>query len=312
MTGMVDISAIIPVERDCGELETLHLAYKTALEDYGKTYEIVYVLDGNLPGSLEKLKVMQVKDQTIRIVQLAKKFGEDAALSTGFMYSTGDTILTLPAYYQIQASEIGKILRELQDQDMVVARRWPRRGSRLQSLRRRTFHKLLRAITNVELSDIGCRVRAFKRQVCQEIPIYGDQFRLMPVVAIRQGFQVKELDVAQSTNQQSGYVFPLRSYFHRLLGLFTIFFLVRFTKKPLRFFGMIGMFLLITGGSLLMYIIIERLFFGVALTERPALLLSSLVVVLGVQLFALGLIGELIIYTHAKDIKEYRVKQVIN
>lgn len=312
MTGAVNISAIIPVEQNHRELETLHLAYKEALESYGKTYEMVYVLDGDLPGPLEKLKAMQVKDQTTRIIQLAKKFGEDAALTAGFECSTGGVILTLPAYFQIEASEIGKILRELQGCDMVVARRWPRRGSRLQSLRRRIFHKLLGAITNVELSDLGCRVRAFKRQVCQEIPIYGDQHRFLPVVAIRQGFQVKELDVAQSTDKQSGYVFPLRSYLHRLLSLFTIFFLVRFTKKPLRFFGMIGMLLLIIGGSILAYTIVERLFFGVALTERPALLLSSLVVVLGVQVFALGLIGELIIYTHAKDIKEYRVKQIIN
>jgi glycosyltransferase involved in cell wall biosynthesis len=312
MTGAIDISVIIPVERDHRELEALHLAYKGALDDYGQTYEMVYVLDGNLPESSKQLKTIQAKDKAIRIVQLAKRFGEAAALTAGFEYSTGGTILTLPAYFQIEATEIGKILQELQGHDMVVARRWPRRGSVYQRLRRRVFHWLLGTTTNVELSDLGCRVRAFKRVVCEEIPIYGDQHRLMPVVVIRRGFQVKELNVAQSTYERASYVYPPRSYLHRLLGLFTVFFLVRFTKKPLRFFGLVGMLLLIIGGSVLLYIIIERLFFGVALADRPALLLSSLVVVLGVQIFALGLIGELIIFTHAKEIKEYRVKQVIN
>ena len=132
------------------------------------------------------------------------------------------------------------------------------------------------------------------------------------MLANRQGFRVKELDVAQSPKDQFHGTYRQREYLHRILDIFTIFFLVRFTKKPLRFFGMIGTVTFAVGGLITAYVVIERLFFSVPLAERPALLLSSLLVVLGVQIFALGLIGELIIFTHAKELKEYTIDEIIN
>ena len=220
--------------------------------------------------------------------------------------------MTLPAYYQVEASEIPKILDGLGGHDMVIGRRWPRAGSRFEKLRRHIFHWLLKSFTDASFRDLGCGVRAFKRQVMVEIPVYGDQHRFLPVLASRQGFRVKELDVKQSPKDYFRGSYRPREYLHRILDIITVFFLVRFTKKPLRFFGMIGTATFAVGGIATLYLVIERLFFGKALTERPALLLSSLLVVLGVQIFALGLIGELIIFTHAKDIKEYTIDEIIN
>ena len=118
--------------------------------------------------------------------------------------------------------------------------------------------------------------------------------------------------MAQSTKDRKVGGYGLRTYLRRLLDLLTVVFLVRFTKKPLRFFGMIGGTTLLVGGVVLAYLLIERLLFGVALADRPALLLSSLLVVLGLQILALGLLGELIIFTHAQDIKEYKVETIVN
>ena len=155
-------------------------------------------------------------------------------------------------------------------------------------------------------------MRAFKREIAQEVTIYGDQHRFLPVLASRRGFKVRELKVGQSPKDQFRGVYRPREYVHRLLDIFTVFFLVRFTKKPLRFFGMIGSVTLAIGVVFVLYLVIERLFMDVPLAERPALLLSSLLVVLGVQILALGLIGELIIFTHARELKEYTVDEIIN
>jgi hypothetical protein len=144
------------------------------------------------------------------------------------------------------------------------------------------------------------------------MPLYGDQHRFAPLLADRLGFRIKEVDVRQSSKEKSWRVYPFGVYPRRLLDLLTVFFLVKFTKKPLRFFGLIGAGTFVIGGLIMLYLVIERLFFGSALADRPALLLSSLLVVLGVQIFALGLIGELIIFTHAKHIKEYTIDEVIN
>jgi hypothetical protein len=150
-----------------------------------------------------------------------------------------------------------------------------------------------------------------KRRVLEEISLYGDQHRFLPVLANRQGFRILEVEVAQSPLDRYDRGYPARDYAHRVLDIFTVFFLVRFTKKPLRFFGMIGASTFVIGALLVAYLAIERLVFQHALADRPALLLSSLLVVLGMQLFALGLLGELIIFTHARDIKDYQIDEVV-
>jgi hypothetical protein len=196
---------------------------------------------------------------------------------------------------------------------MVVAARWPRAtASRFEAFRRRLFHWLVSSVTGENFTDLGCGARAFKRSVADEIPIYGDQHRFIPLLALRRGFRVAEVQVRQSERDRYDKGYGPRTYLRRLLDIFTVVFLVRFTKKPLRFFGMIGSVMFLLGAIFLVYVVGERLFFNVALSDRPALLLSSLLVVLGLQIFALGLLGELIIFTHARDLKEYTIERIVN
>jgi hypothetical protein len=177
-------------------------------------------------------------------------------------------------------------------------------------MRRDAFHRLI-ASGGQRFNDLGCGARAMKRRVLEEISLYGDQHRFLPVLANRQGFRVVEIDLAQSPLDRYDGGYRVRDYAHRVLDIFTVFFLVRFTKKPLRFFGMVGASTFLIGALLVTYLAIDRLVFLHPLADRPALLLSSLLVVLGMQLFALGLLGELIIFTHARDIKDYQIDEVV-
>ncbi len=308
---IIDVSVIIPVSERFDDVPELYQAYKSGIEASGFSYEFVYVLDGEFPDVLAELQSLQEKGEQITIIKLAKWFGEATALTAGFENSTGEVILALPAYYQIEATEIPSVLKALQDNDMVVARRWPRIDSSINQVQSRAFHWAL-TFTGCSFRDLGCGVRAFKRQVIEEVTVYGDQHRFLPVLADRRGFSIRELDVAQSAQDSHRRIYRPGVYLRRLLDILTVFFLVKFTKKPLRFFGLIGSATLTIGGITLLVLVIERLFFGVDLADRPAMLLSSLLVVLGVQIFALGLIGELIIFTHAKDMKEYTIDEIVN
>ena len=136
--------------------------------------------------------------------------------------------------------------------------------------------------------------------------------RLMPILASRWGYQVSEIDLAQSKHDPYRRVYAPGVYMRRLLDLLTIFFLIKFTQKPLRFFGLIGSGTALLGGVIISVLVIQRQFFSMPLGDRPALLLAALLVVLGVQLLALGLIGELMIYIHARELKEYTVKEIVN
>ena len=313
MTNEIEISAVVPVGSRFDESDSLAREYLDALKETDKTFELVYVLDGEHAEFGKQLTALAAEEDKLRIIQLAKSFGEATALSAGFEYTTGAIVLTLPAYYQIRPEEIKKLIAELDNCDLVVGARWPRAtSSKFETVRRKFFHWLVRSVSGNSFNDLGCGARALKRSVVEEVPIYGDQHRFIPLLALRRGFRVHELTVTQSEKDRFEGGYGPRIYLRRLLDIFSVVFLVRFTKKPLRFFGMIGSVTLAVGAVVLLYIVIERLFFGVALADRPALLLSSLLVVLGVQIFALGLLGELIIFTHAQDIKEYTVEKIVN
>lgn len=307
----MQVSVIVPVGLRYSDLTALHAQYRQALESTGLTYEFIYVLDGSIPPAAAQLDQLLASGERITVVYLTRLFGESTALMAGFEQASGAIVVTLPAYNQIDAAEIGKLIASLESADVVVSRRWPRAGGPLERLRRGAFHGLVSWMTGLKLHDLGCSARAMKRQVLEETSLYGDQHRLLPALADRQGFRVLEIDVKQSPQDRFTGGYPTREYAHRLLDLFAVFFLVRFTKKPLRFFGMLGATTLAIGTALIMYLVIDRMFFSEPLAGRPALLLSSLLVVLGLQLFALGLLGELIIFTHAGGMKDYQVDRII-
>lgn len=307
----VDISVIVPVGERQAEAATLYSEYRAGLAATGQSYEFIFVLDGPRPSFADSLRQLIAQGERITVVSLTREFGEATALMAGFEQASGQTILTLPAYHQIEAGEIGKLVEASESQDVAIGWRWPRAGGPLERARRALFHGLLRAVTRLEYHDLGCGARAMNRRVLEEIQLYGDQHRFLAVLADRQGFKVTEVAVRQSPKDRYAGRYRVREYARSMLDIFSVFFLVRFTKKPLRFFGMVGVTTFVIGGVLVTWMVIERLFFGHPLANRPALLLSSLLVVLGLQLFALGLLGELIIFTHAKHLRDYQIDSVV-
>ena len=310
--GNVEISAIIPVGgRHAADLLALYAEYKAALDALRTTYEVIVVLDGPRPELAADVQRLLASGDNVSVIGLTRRFGEATALVAGFQRARGRTIVTLPSYHQIRGSEIGKLVRALGVVDLAIGRRWPRTGSRFEAMRRNLFHRMLASVTGQRLHDLGCGARAMKRRVLEEITLYGDQHRFLPVLASRNGFKVMEIELQQSPLDRFTGGYPVREYLRRALDICTVFFLVRFTKKPLRFFGMVGVSTFLVGAVLVAALAIDRLVFGHPLADRPALLLSSLLVVLGMQLFALGLLGELIIFTHARDIKDYQIEEVV-
>jgi glycosyltransferase involved in cell wall biosynthesis len=310
--GSVDISVIIPVgTRHAADILALYTEYKEGLESLRVPYEVIVVLDGPKPELAAHVQRLLSSGERVSVISLTKKFGEATALVAGFQRASGDIILTLPAYHQVRGGEIRKLVRALGVADLIIGRRWPRAGSRFENYRRDLFHRLLAAITGQRFHDLGCSARAMKRRVLEEINLYGDQHRFLPVLASRIGFRVLEIELHQSPLDRFEGGYSTREYIRRALDICTVFFLVRFTKKPLRFFGMVGVGMFVIGALLVAWLAIDKLVFHQPLGDRPALLLSSLLVVLGMQLFALGLLGELIIFTHARDIKDYQIEEVV-
>jgi len=313
MTNKTDVSAIVPISRRTQDISKLAADYVSALNATVRHFEILFVIDGDKPAIFDALAALAADDKRIRIIKFAKAFGEATAISAGFRLANGRIILTLPGYYQVEPASISNLIDALDDCDMAVAHRSPRyRKSAFEVQRRRLFHWLIKVSSGESFSDLGCSARAFRREILQEIPLYGEQHSFLPVLASKQGFRVKEVPIPQSALDRFEGRYGLRSYLHRLLDIFSVVFLVRFTKKPIRFFGMIGSITFVFGGLVVLTVVVQRLIFGMPLANRPALLVGSLLTVLGLQIFALGLIGELIIFTHAREIKEYTIEKIVN
>lgn len=310
-TKLSVVIAIRDPER-AAPIQELHKDYKRQLERIGLPHEFVYVVEGDHPGVVTELSQLKESGEEIKILVFAQWYGDATVLSAGFEHATGDVLLTLPAYHQIDPEAIPSLVPALEDSDMVVVRRWPRVDGALTRVQIRGFHAILRVLLGFDFHDLGCSVRIFKRKILNTVHIYGDQHRFLPVLASHYGFKVKEVEVAQTKHDTFQRHTSIGVYVNRLLDLLSIFFLAKFTKKPLRFFGFSGLLIFGSGFLLMFYLAVQRLFMGVPLADKPVLLLGILLIVLGTLLFAIGLIGEMIIFTHAKDLKEYTIDKVIN
>jgi glycosyltransferase involved in cell wall biosynthesis len=306
------VSVIIPVGGRQTPLGELFREYKSGLDTLDSPYELIFVMDGPQLAYESALIQLAEDGEPVTVVSLSRHFGEATALMIGFEHAAGGIIVSLPAYLQIEGGEIAKLISALSSADLAVGFREPRGGGWFETLRRHAFHAILKFVTRLQFRDLGCNARAFKRKILDEIRLYGDQDRFLPILAERQGFRVAEIAVRQARDNLRHGGYPPRSYMRGFLDIFTVFFLVRFTKRPLRFFGMVGVTTLAIGLLELLYLVFDRVVFSSPLADRPALLLASLFIVLGVQIFALGLLGELIIFTHAGGSKDYQVDRVIH
>jgi glycosyltransferase involved in cell wall biosynthesis len=305
------LSVIVPVGERWDPIRDLHAAYTKALEGLVGQYEFIYVLDGPQPQVESELRQLVDAGHALKIIKLARRFGESTALCVGFDNSRGELLLTLPAYLQIDPQKIPELFERLGNADMCVARRWPRWDGWLKRSQSYLFHLPLRWLAKADFRDLGCGVRLLRRRVIEEVRIYGDQHRFIPVLATRHGFKVEEVSVSQATPDARQKLHGPPAYVSRLLDIFSVFFLVKFTKRPLRFFGGIGSALFVMGLLVLLVLTGEKLFLGETLGDRPLLLLGSLLTVLGIQVVAIGLIGEIIIFTHARDVKDYVIEEIV-
>lgn len=307
-----EVLAIVPVGARRDQAGAVYWDYKRALESSGFSYALTFVLDGPAPEFASELKELLSAGEDFSVISLTRRFGEATAIMAALDTCDSQVVLILPAHSQIDSTEIPRLLSSLGENDGVVCRRWPRAGGLFESLRRRVFHWLLRIVTGCRFRDLGCGARAFYRQVLIDLDLYGEQQIFVALLAENRGYRIEEVDIRQSPQDFFRGIYTPRDYLRSLLDIFTIFFLLRFTKKPLRFFGMVGFIIGLIGCLLVAWLVIERLFLGVSLGERPALIVACLMVVVGLQLIALGLLGELIIFTHADQMKDYQIARIIS
>jgi glycosyltransferase involved in cell wall biosynthesis len=308
-----EVSVVIPVVERHGDLRNLFSEYAREIELLGRRAEFIFVIDHRQHSVVPELQeIQQATDQEVILIRLGGMFGESAALTVGMEQARGEIIVTVAPYFQVEPEGVRRAIRVIDDgADLVVGCRSPRIDSWFNRCQTRIFHWIVNLVASTKFRDISSGFRVVRRRVARELPVYGGIHRFYPVLALRRGFDVQELDLPQRKEDAATRYYGVAVYLKRLLDVLTVFFLVKFTHRPMRFFGVLSLLLAVPGLAITIYLGIYRLLGLGPIAQRPLLLLGVLLMVLGIQLLSIGLIGEIIVFTHARKLREYRIAEVI-
>ena len=221
----VYLSVVIPVSSEIGDLKEIYRRFSEQMEKNGHRYEFIFVANGVNRMTFEILEELREEHSDVRIIQFNRVFGEAISLSAGFEHARGDVIVTLASFMQTHPEDLAGLLREIETgADMVIGWRHPRVDPLLNRWQSGVFNWITRRLTKFPLHDLNCSLRVMRRKVVSAIPIYGDQFRFLPILAHRQGFRVKELQVRHVEEKGTTGFYGLGSYVRRLMDILTLFF----------------------------------------------------------------------------------------
>lgn len=309
------LSVVIPVFNEVENLEPLYKELAVEIPKLRLSYEILFIDDGSKDGSFEVLKKIQKRDPNIKVIRFRKNFGQTAALSAGFDYARGEVIITLDADLQNEPADFGLLLAKLDEGYDIVAGWRRRRFDRLLTRRLPSIlaNRLISRITGVRLHDYGCTLKAFRHEVVKSIKLYGELHRFIPAIASNIGVTIAEVSVNHRPRIHGKSKYTIFRAVRVILDILTVKFLLSYSTKPLQIFGLFG---LVSGGlgSLLLLILgYQRLILKIGMANRPLLLLSILLTILGIQFITLGLLAEIMVraYHEAAGKTTYFVREVL-
>ncbi|HHS14097.1 MAG TPA: glycosyltransferase [bacterium] len=277
----------------------------------GFAWEAVLVDDGSRDDTFEQLKRAAQARPFMRVIRMRAMFGEAASLEAGLRHSSGETIIFISGRVRVNLDRLPDFINALKHDDMVCGWRKPRRDSWLNRAVSWMFNRMACRLSRIRLHDINSGLLVTTRSVLNHVSFYGDLVNFIPVLASQQGYRVSELPVEQLPGPFRTSRYP-KEYLQRLLDMITVFFLSRYSKKPIHFLGFVGTLFVISGLGIEVYLFIYRILRIGGIAGRPLLVLGALLLVIGIQMISIGLLGEMLIFTHAGDIEEYNVEAVIN
>jgi len=287
------ISVVIPFFNEEKSLEELYQRLIASLEN--SELQIIFVDDGSTDRSLKIAEKVAEKDDRVKLVTFRRNKGKSAALMAGFKKAQGELIITMDADLQDQPEEISKLMAKLNEgYDLVSGWKKKRNDPKISVYFSRVFNWIIRRTTGVIIHDINCGFKIYRREVVESLNLYGDFYRFIPILAAQEGYRVGEIEVLHSARKYGQSKYGFSKFFKGFFDLTTVLFLINFKTKPFRLFGTAGISLFGLGVVICLYLTAVW-FSGEPIGRRPLLVLGILLVIVGIQLFSLGLIAELLV-----------------
>jgi len=295
----MEITVIVPLLDEEGSLEELHRQLSEALAD--RHYEILFIDDGSRDKSSEILQKIIENDPMAGVITFHKNRGKSAALAAGFKRSRGDIIVTIDADLQDDPKEIPNLIRKIEEGcDLVSGWKMDRKDPFTKTIPSKLFNWITAKMSGIPLHDFNCGLKAYRREVIENIQVYGQLHRFLPVLANMEGFSIGEIKVKHHPRKFGKTKFGATRFLYGFLDFLTILYTTRYTKRPLHLFGLLGIMSLFAGTLINIYLSIGW-FMGTPIGNRPLFFLGILLTILGGQFFSIGLLGEMITRATASE-----------
>jgi glycosyltransferase involved in cell wall biosynthesis len=310
----LDVTVLVPVYDEAGTVEELAERVARVLSGLGRSFEVLFVDDGSRDGTAERIRAARERDPRVRLVRLRRNFGKAAALTAGFDRARGRLVVTMDGDLQDDPDEIPRLLDTLETGgfDLVSGWKQGRRDPLSKTLPSKLFNWVTRRLAQVDLHDFNCGFKAYRREVLEQVPIYGELHRYIPVLASRRGFRVGELAVRHHARRSGVSKYGWDRFYKGLLDLVTVLFITKYTRRPLHLFGLIGMLSFAAGFVIDAWLAWLWAFRGEALSNRPLLFLGVLLMLAGLQVLTTGLLAEMMTHRTFERSDSYSVREVLD
>ena len=311
------VSVIIPVYNESEIITELVTTLFRTLQDQSYSWEILFIDDGSSDGSFQQLKsIAEENPEHIIVIALRRNFGQTAAIAAGIDHANGDVLVLMDADMQNDPTDIPLLLKKIDEgYDVVSGWRVNRKDNKItRVLPSRIANKLISWVTGVHLHDYGCSLKAYRKNILADFRLYGEMHRFIPAYAANVGAKIAEVDVKHHPRKFGKTSYGMERTLKVVLDLFTVKFLISYSQKPLYLFGGLGLFLLLGGIGILLFLLIRRLGVGISPFSSPLFPTSIMIVVMGFQSILMGLIAELLVRTYheAQDKPTYTIREKIN
>ena len=312
----MDISVVIPLYNEEENVQLLYDELKDVLTAMPCRSEIVFVDDGSRDRTLVLLELIQQKDDHVRVVSLRRNFGQTAAMTAGFDHARGRVIITMDGDMQNDPHDIPQLIARLDEGfDVVTGWRFDRQDPYLsRKLPSKLANRLISWVTGVRLHDYGCTLKAFRREVIDNINLYGEMHRFIPAIASGMGISFTEVKVNHRPRRFGASKYGISRTIRVVLDLITVKFMLSYATRPLHVFGTVGVVSSSLGALIALIMTVQRQLFGVGLANRPLLLLAVLLIFMGIQFITIGLLAELVVRTYHESQQKpiYFVRKILD
>ena len=314
----MDISVVIPLLNEKDSLNELHDWIANVMQSNHFSYEIIFIDDGSTDGSWETIKIISQKNNAVKGIKFLKNYGKSQALHAGFLETRGEVIITMDADLQDNPEEIPELYKMIVEDGYDLVSGWKKKrydSIIAKNMPSKLFNWAARKTSGVKLHDFNCGLKAYNKEVVKNINVYGEMHRYIPVLAKNEGFNnIGEKVVQHQARKYGKTKFGMERFINGFLDLISIWFLSKFGKRPMHFFGALGALMFFIGFCFAVYLGIDKLFInpsGRLITQRPQFYISLVTMIIGTQFFVAGFLGEIIL-RNKEDKDRYKIDNKIN